>query len=311
MPELLVEAITAVHRYGNMSAAAVALKIPRATLQGRYYRAIAEGIGQPLERSNWTYPQQIEIELRAATVLIGGDAHFWPGQHPLIYQAFVDVAAYLKPKAIVLNGDMFDGTRVGRHGRLRGQSAPRVKDELNATSEKLAMLVGAEHQFFTIGNHDQRVDMYMANAAPEMDDAVMSLADYFPNWQMCWAVTINGHTEIRHRFRSGIHARHNNTIHSGRNIFTNHTHQLGITPFDDRNGRRWGGETGMLNWPDAPQFEYTEGAPTRWVPGFMVLTFDSDGNLLPPETCEWVHGRAWFRGASWGLGKPRVWASGK
>ena len=50
------------------------------------------------------------------------------------------------------------------------------------------------------------------------------------------------------------------------------------------------------NLPYEPQFEYTWGRPTRWQPGFVVLTFDEDGVLLPPETCEWTNNRAIFRG---------------
>ncbi len=65
-----------------------------------------------------------------------------------------------------------------------------------------------------MGNHDQRVDTYLANNAPELDDYAGTIADRFKDWKFCWAVNINN-VEIRHRFRSGIHAGWNNALHAG------------------------------------------------------------------------------------------------
>jgi hypothetical protein len=52
----------------------------------------------------------------------------------------------------------------------------------------------------------------------------------------------------------------------------------------------------MLNEPDAAQFEYTEGMPSRWQQGFAVVTFDDDGDMYPPEMCEMIKGVPVFRG---------------
>jgi hypothetical protein len=52
----------------------------------------------------------------------------------------------------------------------------------------------------------------------------------------------------------------------------------------------------MLGDPMGKQFEYTEGAPNRAQEGFVLLTFDEDGDLLPPETCEMIKGHPIFRG---------------
>lgn len=79
-------------------------------------------------------------------------------------------------------------------------------------------------------------------------------------------------------------------------MVTNHTHQLQVTAVRNRNGSHWGIETGMLGDPNGRQFEYTEGAPSRAQEGFVVLSFDEDGYLLPPEFCEMVRGHPIFRG---------------
>ena len=47
--------------------------------------------------------------------------------------------------------------------------------------------------------------------------------------------------------------------------------------------------------PDDPQFEYAGARPSQACSGFVVLTF-RDGQLLQPELCEVVGGKAWFRG---------------
>ena len=68
------------------------------------------------------------------------------------------------------------------------------------------------------------------------------------------------------------------------------------TAMRDRNGSRWGIETGCIADPKGPQFEYTEGAPTRAQMGFAIITFDAEGRMMPPELCEMVGGRPVFRG---------------
>jgi hypothetical protein len=52
----------------------------------------------------------------------------------------------------------------------------------------------------------------------------------------------------------------------------------------------------MLGDPRSRAFEYHEGQPSRAHEGFVVLTFDEDGKLMPPEFCEMVRGRPVFRG---------------
>ena len=88
---------------------------------------------------------------------------------------------------------------------------------------------------------------------------------------------------IKHRYKGGIHATHNNTLWAGKTVVTGHLHSLKVTPFSDYNGIRWGVDTGTLADPYGPQFEnYTEQNPANWRSGFVVLTF-KDGTLLDPE----------------------------
>ena len=296
------EAARGVELYGSVRAAAQILGLPASTFQCRRDATIAEGF-EPGD--DWTYPASLPLKVREGCVLVGGDGHFWPGEPPVIWQAFVAVAKALKPAAIILNGDMIDGTRISRHGRLRNQRAPRVRDEIQAAREFIDMLPSKPARFWTLGNHDIRVDHYLANQAPEMDDLGATLPELFSDCSFGYAVEINKAVEVRHRMRGGMHAAWNNSLHSGRTIVTNHTHQLEAKAVVMRTGRRWGVETGMLNDPMAPQFEYTEGVQSRAHGGFAVLTFDDRGRLLPPELAEMQDNRAIFRGRVWAEGRQR------
>ena len=245
--------------------------------------------------AGWTIPQMVSHDIINGCVLVGGDLHIWPGQVPLMWRAFCALAHKLNPKAIVLNGDMIDGARVSRHGALLGSKAPKINEEVEALTEVLHMLPRASLQVWPVGNHDQRVNNYLVNMASELDDYVGRLEDRFPQWDFCYGATFSD-VEVRHRFRGGIHAAWNNALHAGISVITGHTHQLQITAVRNRNGSHWGVEAGMLGDPRSRAFEYHEGAPSRAHEGFVVLTFDEGGKLMPPEFCEMVRGLPVFRG---------------
>lgn len=283
-----------------------ALGIQVRGLYKRRARMQAKGIDLPgislnpgYSRAKWHTPRNIDVHVAPGVVLIGSDAHVWPGDPSPTWRAFCEVAHMLKPAVIVLNGDMIDGASISRHARSPG-GAPTLSDEITALREWLAMLPSGSEQYWTLGNHDARVDNYLAANAPELQDYTGSLTDRFSDWAFAWQITINDIVAIRHRFRSGIHAGWNNALHAGISTVTGHTHQLDCKPVVDLRGTRYGIECGTLTDPSGPQFQYHEGAPSRARPGFVVLTFGEDGVLRPPEIAEWMGGVIWFRGAQWG-----------
>lgn len=149
--------------------------------------------------------------------------------------------------------------------------------------------------YFT-GN--SRYETRLATVAPEYARVNgVHLRDSFPDWQPCWLVVINDSVVIKHRFRGGIHATHNNVLWSGKSIFTGHLHSLKVTPLSDYNGTRWGGDCGTLADPYGPQFaDYTELNPVNWRSGFIVLTF-VNGRLMWPEIVHVISdGQVEFRG---------------
>jgi len=238
-----------------------------------------------------THPKAQNLGILNGTVIIFSDAHFWPGIHSTAFHGLLWAIRDLKPTAVIANGDIFDGAGISRHPRIGWAKAPSVMEELKACTLAMGLIEEAAKEarhnvklMWPLGNHDARFETFLAANAPQYEHIKgFSLKDHFPDWEPCWAVWLNDSTIVKHRFKGGIHATHNNTMWSGKNIITGHLHSLKVTPYSDYNGVRYGIDTGTLAEPYGPQFEdYTEQGPLNWRSGFAVLTF-VNGKLLLPE----------------------------
>jgi hypothetical protein len=236
------------------------------------------------------HAQKLDLGILNGTIVVFSDAHFWPGIRTTAYKGLLHFIAKLKPQAVINNGDAFDGASISRFPRIGWDSTPTIIEELKACDAALGEIEEAAKKarhnawlVWCLGNHDARFENRLAANAPQYEHVHgFSLKDHFPAWKPCWAVW-NGDTVIKHRYKGGVHATHNNTVNSGVNIVTGHLHSLKVSPFDDYNGTRYGIDTGTLADPSGPQFEnYLEAGPTNWRSGFVVLTF-KDGRLLWPE----------------------------
>lgn len=240
------------------------------------------------------------LNIKDGTVIVFSDAHFWPGIDTTAYLALLKFIRKLKPAAIVNNGDCFDGASISRHARIGWQQRPTVVQELKACQDHLAAIekvAGIAKLIWPLGNHDARFENKLSSHAAEFEGVEgFGFKSHFPKWQTCWSLWINNDVVIKHRFKGGVHATHNNTLWSGKTMVTGHLHSLKVTPFDDYNGTRWGVDTGTLAEPEGPQFsDYLEHNPTNWRSGFVVLTF-RDGELLWPEIVRVAGDAVDFRG---------------
>lgn len=298
-PEELATAQEAVNKYGTVTQAARSLKMPRTTL--RDWLNYAE-----IQPSRWLgkVKGREEVPITDGYVLIASDGHYWPGEPTTAHKAFVKFVKKFKPQIVVFNGDVLDAPTISRHPPIGWDHCPTLRDELDVCEERLNEIVKAcpVHckRYWPLGNHDGRFETRLAQAAPEFRGVGgMSLQDRFPDWEPCWSVFVGGDNGavVKHRFKGGIHAAHNNTLWAGRTMITGHLHSLKVTPFSDYNGTRWGVDSGTLADPYHEAFQdYTEDSPKNWRSGFIVLTF-KDGRLLWPEICHAVEpGIVEFRG---------------
>jgi hypothetical protein len=242
----------------------------------------------PSQTRQSIYPGRLETSLKDGIILIGGDAHYWPGLPSTGHRAFVKFIKKLKPKIVVVNGDVFDGAAVSRHPSVNWDQNPSVIDELETCQTRMHEILQAAGTkstlFWTLGNHDARFESRLVQVAPEYAGVRgTSLKDHFSErWQPCYSVFINNHLVVKHRYKGGAHATHNNTLAAGKSVVTNHLHSAKVTPYTDYNGTRYGVDTGCLADLSGRQFTYGEDNPTNHRSGFAVITF-RNGRLMYPE----------------------------
>ena len=252
-------------------------------------------------RRNVAHPQRIDVEIEDGVILVGSDAHYWPGDPSTAHRAFVKFCKNLKPTVVVMNGDVMDGARISRFPPIGWESAPTVAEEVGAAQRRMREITDATpntSHIWPLGNHDGRFETRLATVAPEFAGVHgVHLKDHFPDWIPCWSVFINDDVVVKHRYKGGDHATWNNVIKAGRTMVTGHLHSLQVRPFSDYNGTRWGVDTGSLADSYGKQFtDYTEDNPKNHRSGFVVLTF-SGKKLLDPETVRvWDKDHVVFRG---------------
>ena len=255
----------------------------------------------------WTYPRERKVQIPDGSIVVSSDHHYWPGQPSVAHRALIEVIGRVKPRVKVVNGDIFDGVSICRHPPFGWGDRPKVKDELSACVDRLGEIEAACdvsktkcELLWNIGNHDIRFERTLAMQAKDFEGLqFFRLSDHFPLWEMQWSCLVNPDAPhpvmIKHRYAGGVHAAYNNTMKGGLSIVTGHTHLLEVKPWGDYRGRRWGVQTGTLADHHGPQFEYVENSPSAACSGFAVLTFHN-GRMIPPELCEVIDGKAWFRG---------------
>lgn len=260
----------------------------RRNLESKLKRDIISPIGpgsvrqSPVDRG-----RRLLYPLKDGVILVGSDAHYWPGYVPTAHRGLLHLAELLAPKAIILNGDVVDGARLSRHNRIAWAQTPNYKEELEVCCERLDEIRSAAGEqcdfLWTWGNHDQRFDTYLSNRADAVEGIKgMALADHFPHWRFFMSIWVNNSLVVKHRFKGGDHAAWNNTIKSGKSMLTGHLHSLKVTPFTDYNGTRFGIDSGTMNAPDGEHADYSEDNPHNHRAGLIVLTF-RNGVLMWPE----------------------------
>lgn len=253
-----------------------------------------------------TYAQnnvRTNVKLENGIIVIGSDCHYWPGIISTAHRAFVKIIKDLKPRMVIMNGDVFDGASISRHPVSGWGYTPTVKQELEACQERLEEVEKAAKGaalHWTWGNHDTRFNARLAAQVGDSFKGIqgMNLTDHFPLWKFSTSIMVNDNVQIKHRLYNGIHASYNATLKSGVSTVNGHLHSLKVMPWTDLTGTRYGVDTGSLAnvWGD--QFEYTEDSTRNHRSGFAVLTF-IDGRLMPPELVEVMDedaGEVYFRG---------------
>lgn len=259
----------------------------RVRLERRLGRKLRTSSGE--SRSHQTvFPGRLETTIKDGIILVGGDAHYWPGHPSTGHRAFVKFIKKLKPNIVVVNGDVFDGASVSRHPSVNWEQNPSVIDELETCQARMHEILQAagtkSELFWTLGNHDARFEARLVQSAPEYAGVFgTSLKDHFSErWQPCYSVFINDELVVKHRYKGGQGAIRANTLSAGMSMITNHLHSQNVTAYTDYRGTRYGVDTGCLADIHHKAFSYTEDNPRDWRAGFAVVSI-REGRLLRPE----------------------------
>lgn len=266
---------------------------------GRQVRIIPDRLGnvptnanEILQSVGWEAKEVIELDVKDGYVLVGSDAHYWPGIISTAHKGFLWACKEFKPKVVILNGDVLDGASVSRWP-MGWEYRPDMYEEIEAAfarTEEIRKAARGARRIWTFGNHDSRLELKIAQNLPELKKMRgVHLHDHFEKWERCQAVLVNRDkgvipTFIKHRFKGGTNAVYNNLIHSGVNMVTGHLHSAQVRPKTLLLVTLFGVDAGTLAEPKGRQFTgYTEASPVDWRSGFAVLRFDKDGRLMYPQ----------------------------
>lgn len=233
---------------------------------------------------------RINRDLRDGIIIAGSDAHIYPGPPSTAMRAFRYFVGEIKPKFVVLDGDVLDGTTISRHPPIGWEKNPTLAEEIEAAKEQLYEIEQASKNsefIWPVGNHDSRFSVRLATVAPEYAGVHgVRLRDHFPRWKPCWSLHINpgrdSWTEILHNWKGGKHGSFNNAKDSGVNFVTGHDHAARVSPYTNRRGTSYGVNLGCLAAVDGDQFSYVQDRPKDWRSGFAILTY-RDWRLMQPE----------------------------
>lgn len=304
-------------RLGSTTLVAAELKITARAAQARRL-SIAAKLGIDLDTWNdqrmkspaglMIANARIEKRIKNGRVIVFSDAHYHPGIVSTAHRGLLWAIKEFQPCLIINNGDTIDGSTISRHPRIGWERRPTMAEELKTVTERLneieALRPPGGELIWNRGNHDSRVDSFLAANAPQFEGVPgMSLAQMYPAWRHVWRTDVNPETPawciVKHRGKGGIHATRNNVVNSGAVTFVSgHLHQLRISPFRTaRSSPAWGVDCGTLADPEGPQFNsYLEDGIVDWGSGFCMLSF-VDGRLLTPELFRVVdEGLLEFRG---------------
>lgn len=236
----------------------------------------------------------IEFNIRDGFGIVASDLHLWPNEHTLMLKALRWACREFKPEFLILNGDVMDFPSISRHDPIGWETNPKPQEEIEFAQEvchelALACKRGAR-KIWTLGNHDKRFETRLARLAPEYAKIHgVHLKDHFPAWEPAWSAHINPAQGVfsclvKHRFRGGIHAVHNNLLWAGNHIVTGHLHSAQVRALTYHAERTiWGMDSGCVAEPLARAFRhYTEEGPKNWRSAFGILRWQ-EGKMMQPQ----------------------------
>lgn len=233
----------------------------------------------------------IEAKLENGTVVIASDIHI-PFQDNAAVRSFIEYCKRKQPEVVVLNGDVLDMFMLSRFTKGEGRNPLEEMTMCQGFLDSLRKAVPDADIYYVIGNHENRLEKYVLNKAPELASliedvfTIIKTSDY--RVRGCARVTFNDNFVCKHGTllgnKSGLSAikEMENAYMSGA---TGHTHRL-CKYIARKSGRKFVWlETGCLCSLN-PEYMINP----NWQAGFAQLEF-KNGKLYNSKVIEIEKGK--------------------
>lgn len=223
--------------------------------------------------------------MKLEKILIIPDTHV-PYQDKKAFELMLKVGKDFKPDHVVILGDFVDFYSVSNYSKDPNRVS-LLEEEVEATKEALGRVkaLKAKNNVFIAGNHEDRLERYLKDKAPELFNYVT-----IPK---VLELKENGfkYVPYKHSYKLGKLYFTHDVGNAGRfahykaldtfqhNIITGHTHRLGYAIEGNAEGERH--VTAMLGWlGDVSAIDYMHivKAKKDWSLGFGVAYMEPNGN---------------------------------
>lgn len=240
---------------------------------------------------------------RLQRVLFIPDCHI-PYHDVRAFECMLKAAHEFKPDKVVLLGDFLDCYSVSDFSKdpARGY---KFKDELNAGSAALSNLgdLGAKEKIYIFGNHEDRLDRFIADKAPQLHGLVSienSLALKARGWK---TISYKDHFKLGELFithdtgRSGRYAIYQSMADFGDNVIIGHTHRLSyVVEGTARGTAHVGASFGWLGDFNKVNYMHTIRAKRDWAHGFGIGYMEPGTGVVHVQPVPIVNGKCVLEG---------------
>ena len=220
-------------------------------------------------------------------ILFIPDCHV-PYHDKAAFNLMLKAGKALKPDHVIILGDFADFYGVSSHSKDPNR-ALKLKEEIEATKEALDQVIalGAKNNVFVAGNHEDRLERYLRDRAPELFNfisipKILELKEkgfkYTPYKQAykIGKLNVTHDTGVAGRF---AHYKALDTFQH--NIIIGHTHRIGYAVEGDAQGSRHA--TAMFGWlGDVNEIDYLHQVKARkdWSLGFGIGHMDTKTGVV-------------------------------
>lgn len=216
-----------------------------------------------------------------STTIVLGDVHLPVHSRKAVALAF-DIIATVQPKRVVQIGDLLDGYSLSRHSKDPTKHIS-LESEVAAGRRFVSTLLSlCKETYWTQGNHDLRLERYIADNAPALAathptiPALLGFPEknYVPYRQVLQIGKVAYTHDLGFSGRTALRA---SLDAYGSNVVFGHTHRAGVLYGGDARGQRtFGMNVGWLGDPEAADYLHMN-QRRDWQWGVGVVRQDRKG----------------------------------